>query len=207
MTVKLSTLCLALAASSMSVYAQETSRSSFTGGAGFTAPVGTTGRNTDYGWNVRGGAGMNLNPHFGVMLDLGYDSMGINSGVLSSLGFGGGNLNIFSATIDPVVHLTPKRKVDLYVTGGGGLYHRHQDFTKPAAAPETGVDPFLGVLPSTSPVMSSSYSVNKPGIDAGVGVAFGHRWNGKFFAEARYNRIFAGDYHTDYLPVTFGFRW
>jgi hypothetical protein len=29
-----------------------------------------------------------------------------------------------------------------------------------------------------------------------------------FFAEARYHRIFMGnDLHTDYLPVSFGFRW
>jgi hypothetical protein len=31
-------------------------------------------------------------------------------------------------------------------------------------------------------------------------------WHGKFFAEAKYNRIFA-NYHSDYVPVTFGFRW
>ena len=28
-----------------------------------------------------------------------------------------------------------------------------------------------------------------------------------FLPEARYNRIFVNNYHTDYLPVTFGFRW
>jgi hypothetical protein len=27
------------------------------------------------------------------------------------------------------------------------------------------------------------------------------------FAEARYNRIIMGQFHTDYVPVTFGFRW
>jgi len=42
--------------------------------------------------------------------------------------------------------------------------------------------------------------------DAGVGIAFGHKWGGRFFAEARYDRIFTGNYHTDYLPVTFGYR-
>ena len=30
-------------------------------------------------------------------------------------------------------------------------------------------------------------------------------WRGKVFAEARYHRIFIGDRHTDYIPVTFGF--
>jgi len=29
----------------------------------------------------------------------------------------------------------------------------------------------------------------------------------QIFAEARYHRIFMGNGHTDYLPVSFGFRW
>jgi hypothetical protein len=49
--------------------------------------------------------------------------------------------------------------------------------------------------------------VNKPGIDAGAGIAFGTKWHGKVFAEARYDRIFMGNFHTDYVPVSFGFRW
>lgn len=50
------------------------------------------------------------------------------------------------------------------------------------------------------------YTSNKLGIDVGVGIAFGSVWHGKFFADAKYNRIIA-NYHTDYVPVTFGFRW
>jgi hypothetical protein len=38
--------------------AQETSRFAFSVGAGFTTPVGSTGRYTDMGWNVGGGFGM-----------------------------------------------------------------------------------------------------------------------------------------------------
>jgi hypothetical protein len=31
---------------------------------------------------------------------------------------------------------------------------------------------------------------------------------GKIFAEARYDRVFMGnDWHADYVPVSFGFRW
>jgi hypothetical protein len=55
-------------------------------------------------------------------------------------------------------------------------------------------------------VIVDSYTVNKPGVDVGAGIAFGKKWGGKFFAEARYNRIYLGDRHTDYIPVTFGFR-
>jgi hypothetical protein len=39
-------------------------------------------------------------------------------------------------------------------------------------------------------------------------VGLGGWRGGKFFAEARYHRIYMGnDRHADYVPVTFGFRW
>jgi hypothetical protein len=50
--------------------------------------------------------------------------------------------------------------------------------------------------------------VNKPGFSAGAGVAFGTKWHGKVFAEARYVHIFLNNgERADYVPVTFGFRW
>ena len=188
--------------------AQETPRFAFSAGAGFTTPVGRTSNIVDTGWNVRGGAGVNVNNYFGVMLDVGYDSMGVRSPVLNNLGFGGGSLSVFSATLNPVVHLVPKSSVDVYVTGGGGLYRQNREFTQPGVANGVDFDPFFGFYPYATPidVVVSSYSVVKPGIDAGMGIAFGKKWGGKFFAETRYNRIFLGNRHTDYVPVTFGFR-
>jgi hypothetical protein len=189
--------------------AQETPRFAFSVGAGFTTPVGNTGRQLDDGWNVGGGFGMNFSPYVGALIDLDYNSFGINSGTLANIGVPGGGLHVFSATLDPIVHLNPKGRVDVYVTGGGGLYHRYQDFTAPSVGVATGFDPFFGFYPVAVPttLILASYSVNKPGIDVGAGIAFGSKWHGKFFAEAKYDRIFMGQYHTDYLPVTFGFRW
>jgi hypothetical protein len=191
--------------------AQEFSHFAFGVGAGFTTPVGDTGTRTDLGWNVRGGVGVNFSPYVGLMVNAGYDNLGINSSTLANIGVPGGRMSVFSATLDPIVHLTPKRHYDVYITGGGGLFHRYQEFTAPTVAVTTGFDPFFGFFPvalSANQVLAS-YSVNKPGIDAGIGVAFGSKWHGKFFAEARYNRIFMGNNFgdTEYMPVTFGFRW
>ena len=188
--------------------AQEVPRFAVVGGAGFTTPVGTTSSNLDTGWNIRGGAGVNFSQYLGAMLEAGYDSMGVGSSVLNSLGYGGGRLSVFSLTLNPIVHLVPKGPVDIYVTGGGGYYRQNQDFTQPGVAIGTGFNPFFGFyqVPFATNVVVSSYSINKPGVDVGAGVAFGSKWGGKFFAEARYNRIFTGNYHTDYIPVTFGFR-
>lgn len=191
--------------------AQETPRFSFDLGTGFTAPVGNTGRNLDVGWNIQGGGGFNFSSYVGAMIDLVYNSMGINSTTLGNLGFPGGGVHVFSATLDPIVHLNPKGHFDVYLTGGGGIYHYYQNFTQPSVATFTEFNPFFGgffpvAVPTTE--ILSSYSVNKPGVDGGMGIAFGNKWHGKFFAEARYDRIFmAGNRHVDYVPVSFGFRW
>jgi len=189
--------------------AQETPRFAFSAGAGFTTPVGRTSNIVDTGWNIRAGAGVNFNHYAGLMLDLGYDQMGISSPILNNLSFGGGSLSIFSATLNPIVHLSPTgSRADVYITGGGGLYRQNREFTQPGVSNGIGFDPFFGFYPYAAPVdiVVSSYSVVKPGVNAGMGIAFGSKWGGKFFAEARYNRIFLGNRHTDYIPVTFGFR-
>jgi hypothetical protein len=197
--------CLAVSAN-----AQEVSPFSFSVGAGFTQPVGNTGRNLDQGWNVGVGGGFNFGPYVGAMIDLGFNDFGVNSGTLYNYGLSSGNLRVFSATLDPIVHLTPHGRFDLYVTGGGGIYHEFQNFSAGLVSNGTGnvagnpgypYNTFFGPFPS------ASSSINKPGVDVGAGVAFGTKWHGKIFAEARYNRIFIGNFHTDYVPVSFGFRW
>ena len=114
--------------------AQEVSHFAFDIGAGFTQPVGNSGRHLDEGWNIKGGVGYNFSPYVGVLLQADYNSFGINSSTLRNIGVPGGDLHIFSATLDPIVHLSPKRHADVYVIGGGGLYHRNQEFTQPSSA-------------------------------------------------------------------------
>jgi hypothetical protein len=190
-------------------FAQETPRFSFAAGGGFTQPLAQTGRYLDQGWNVRGGAGVNFNSYLGVMVDAGYNSLGMNSTTLANNGAPGGGVHVFSATLDPVVHLLPKHHVDVYLTGGGGLYRRTLEFTAPTTFTVPAFNPFFGFFPVqvNGTQILSSYSVNKPGFNVGGGVAFGTKWRAKLFAEARYNRMFLGNAHTDFLPATFGVRW
>lgn len=194
-----------------SVNAQEVQRWTFSLGGGFTQPVGNTGRHLNEGWNVQGSGGVNFNSHVGAVLQLDYNSFGINSVTLNSLRFPDGGVHVFSATVDPIVHLTPHHHADVYFIGGGGLYHRNQQFTQPSTATFTAFDPFFGgFFPVTVPTTQilSSYTVNKPGVNFGAGFAVGTKWKAKFFAEARYHRIFVTeDRHTDYIPVSFGVRW
>jgi Outer membrane protein beta-barrel domain len=185
--------------------AQEVPRYSFELGAGFTQPVGNTGRYLDDGWNLKGGVGVNFSNYVGVMGEVGYNSLGFNGATVSNLGYSGGNVNIFSATIDPIVHLTPRSHFDLYAIGGGGLYRWDEQFSVATNV----VTPFsTGSFPVVIPNFGDSYTVNKPGWNAGMGVALGTKWHGKVFAEARYVHIFMNNnLRADFIPVTFGFRW
>jgi hypothetical protein len=185
--------------------AQEVSHFSFELGGGFTQTVGNTGRYLNDGWNLQGGVGYNFSPYIGVMGELGYTQLGFNGATLGNLGYPGGGVNVLSATIDPIVHLTPRSHFDLYAIGGGGLYHWAENFS----APTGGVTPFAtGSFPLVVPNAGDEYSVNKPGFNAGMGVALGTKWHGKVFAEARYVHIFLNNGERgDYIPVTFGFRW
>jgi hypothetical protein len=87
---------------------------------------------------------------------------------------------------------------------------RTEQFTQSGVATGVGYNPFFGFyqfgVPTTE--ILGSYSLVKPGVNGGAGLAFGSKWSGKFYAEARYNRIcMNNNLHTDYVPATFGFRW
>jgi len=193
-----------------SAQAQEMNRFTFNAGVGFTQSLGASGRRLDIGPSLQAGAGMNFTPRFGAVLQFDYNWQGINSTTLNQTGFPGGQVRTWDFTLNPIIHVWPHGPVDAYLIGGGGIYHRTQEFTAPTAATITAFDPFFGFYQAAVPATQvlSSYSVMKPGVNFGAGVAFGTRWHAKMYAEARFHRVFLGnDRYTDYVPVTFGVRW
>jgi len=189
--------------------AQEYSRFTVDIGGGYTVPAGATDNYTRWGWNVRGGLGLNFSPYVGAVANLGYDSLPLNSATAADIGVPGGQVNVFHATLDPVFHLTPRRRVDFYLTGGGGEFHVLREFSAATAGPTSAYIPSLGFFaPVNGPApIPSHYSVSKPGFDAGGGVSIGAAGHGRIFAEARWDHVFVNGGHLDFLPVTFGFRW
>ena len=188
--------------------AQEVPPFTFNVGAGFVEPQRSFGRYTDIGWNAGGGAGFNFTPWMSLMADVNFNNMGINSTALSNFGAPGGTVQIWSFTLDPVIHLTGHRRFDVYITGGGGDYRREDQLTTPAGGFVTVPGPFgFYNYPAFGNQVLASYSVNKPGWDAGLGVNLGSKWRAKFYAEARYNRVYTNNGITDYIPVTFGVRF
>jgi Outer membrane protein beta-barrel domain len=188
--------------------AQEVPRYTGNIGVGFTEPVNSAGSFLDTGWNIQAGGGINFLTNLGAMVEFNYNSFGINSATLEGLGAPGGNVNIWSFTLDPIVHLNHTGPVDVYFTGGGGIYHRLDQLTQPAYGFAPIITPFgFFNVPTVGDIVLSSYSVNKPGVNVGAGITFGSIWRARFYAEARYHRMFTDGGDTDFVPVTFGVRW
>jgi hypothetical protein len=192
--------------------AQNTSRFNFHIGGGFTEPVRYSDGRLDTGFNLTGGAGLNLTPHLGVMGELGFNHLGVSSTILNAVGTPGGAARIYSLTLNPIVRFNPRGRYHFYLVGGGGYYRRTVDFTAPTTTTVTAFDPFLGLfypaaVPSTA--ILSSYTQNKGGwnIGGGVSVRVKGDSNTRFFAESRYHYMYTAPYRTTYLPVTFGLRW
>ncbi len=180
-------------------------------GGGFSEPVKDLGTRLDMGWNAAGGIGVR-GAHLGVLLDASFNRFDINQASLNRVGTAGGNTRIWGFTLDPIIHLAPQDgPMDVYVTGGGGVYHRTVDFTQPGVTTITAFDPWFGVFfPANvaSNFVVGSYSVTKPGVDFGAGFAFRiGSSRAKFFGEARYHHMFTTNINTTYVPVTFGIRW
>jgi hypothetical protein len=91
-------------------------------------------------------ASPNLSANTGRHLDTGWN-VDINSATLNSLGFPDGRVRFWSVTLDHIVHLNPKGPVDFYLFGGGGLYHRTQEFTQPTVAVGHRLRSVLRILP------------------------------------------------------------
>lgn len=180
-------------------------------GAGFTTPVYTTGKRLDAGWNAGGGVGVNISRYLGVEGQFQFNELGVNNSTLNALQFPGGDLQMWSLTLDPVIHFAPSNRFNPYIIGGGGLYHRTIEFTAPTVATLTAFDPFFGLFfPVAVPAnqVLQSMSTYKGGVNGGMGfsIPIGNR-KAKFFAEARYHHMYTSPRATTLLPVTFGIRW
>lgn len=184
----------------------------FTGfvGAGPTVPLNPLAPHTsNVGWDISMGAGV-TNNHAGIMLDFLYNDIGINGTTLNQVGAPQGNVRTWGFTLDPVFHVTQEGPVDLYVTGGGGIYHRNIEFSQPGVAETTFFSPWFGFYPGLVGVnqVLASYSVYKGGVDGGVGMSVRLGSSRiKAFAEARYHYIFTSPTATTMIPVTVGLRW
>lgn len=206
--------CALFFAGALGAQPQWLNQFAFNVGGGYDVPFLTTKTNLAPGFNAQGGVGYNFTKHFTLMAEIEYDQFRINDKALNTLGnpqgYPGGHVKNESITIDPMWHFHRRGNWDVYAIGGGGAFSRTQSLTRPTVATATGSNPFFGFnnpgYPSS--VVNLDYTIHKPGLDVGFGISMTVVYNVKLYAEAKYNRVFAGSLgHMDYMPVSIGIRF
>jgi len=195
-------------------FGMHTSQLAFEAGGGFNAPIGNDLPYITWGGNFTVGAGLHLNKRFAVLGEFEFFDNKLPGSFIAAVNGGGsgqgGNAHIIALTLNPVIDLFPKKNNSIYVTGGGGYYHKSTNFTA-----EVCCD-YYGYAES---VTEASFTSNQMGANLGFGIS--HRFGGiyndstmKVFAEARYHYINTpstsqtnGLGSTGLIPVTVGFRW
>ena len=193
-------------------------------GGGFNIPTGETDPYIDTGYQLNAGGGFHLTKEISLLAMYQFIGDGLPSNIASQAGVDGGNVHIWSFTLNPIVNLLPHHNTSVYVTGGGGFYRKVTNFQ--VNDPQLFCTYYycgIGYVPTTV----GSFSSNQGGWSAGGGVS--HRFAGPYgdgkmtlFAEARYldvlspailnqspnglNPTTIGE-GTKLVPVSFGLRF
>jgi hypothetical protein len=118
---------------------------------------------------------------------------------------------MLSLTAGPMWRFPIAAKVDGYVLGGVGWYHRTVEFTQPTVGVIDVIDPWWGYIgPVLVPTNQVLGSVTKDafGGNAGGGVSFALGESGAaVFAEVRYHYANTKPASTAIVPVSIGIRW
>jgi hypothetical protein len=192
-------------------------------GGGANAPTNDSSPYITWGGNITLGGGYRLSRMLSLMAEYQFIDSKLPGAIIAEAGANGGNDHIWSLTLDPVVDLIPRGKVDVYVTGGGGFYRKLTSFTDPQL---TEYCYYFCTIGTTNAVVGH-FSSNQGGWSVGAGIA--HRFGGftgdgkmKVFAEARYLDVLSPAVigatpnglgattvgaDTKIIPVTFGVRW
>ena len=101
-------------------------------GGGWTTPANESQHDLTYGWDVVAGAGYKFNHKFSLLGEYQFNSNKIPGKVLAQVGEPGGDIHIWSLTVDPVWNYKTSGVWGGYVTGGGGFYRKTTSFTEPA---------------------------------------------------------------------------
>ena len=194
-------------------------------GGGFNAPAGDKSYIT-WGGQFTVGGGYNFSKRFALLAEYQFIDDKLPGAIIAEAGATGGNVHIWSLTLDPVVSLFPKSANDVYVTGGGGFYRKVTSFTDPQQTEYC--DYYYGYCGiGTVNAVVGHFSSNQGGFNIGGG--YQHRMGGmyldskmKFFAEVRYLDVLSPAVNgitpsglgettvgagTKLLPVSVGVRW
>jgi hypothetical protein len=199
-------------------------RLAFEFGGGFNIPTSDTSPYINLGYQINAGGGLHLTKEISLLAMYQFIGDGLPSNIAAQAGVDGGNVHIWSFTLNPVVDLMPHHNTGVYLTGGGGFYRKVTNFQ--VETPQLFCTYFfcgIGFTPETI----GSFSSNQGGWSVGGGVS--HRFAGAYgdgkmaiFAEARYLDVLSPAINnqspnglnpttigegTHLVPISFGLRF
>jgi hypothetical protein len=182
----------------------------FNFGGGVTPMVGADASRLNTGWNFVAGGGYNFTRSLGIVGEYMVNQSGVSNRVLQQLNVPGGSGNIWSLTANPTLRINPNGRFGGYLIGGGGLYTRTVEFTRPTTAAVDFFDPWFGFGTAFVPANQVIGSVTRraAGWNAGGGLTFGlGNMGAKLYTEARYHWADTAGRPIQIIPVTIGLRW
>lgn len=193
----------------------DASHLSFEVGGGFNAPIGNDAPFITWGGNLTLGAGLHFTKRFSALVEYQFIDDKLPGAFIAATGEGAtnGNAHIWSITLDPVIDLFPKSTNSVYLTGGGGFYHKTTSFNIQECCD------FYG-----NPISINTNGFSSRQAGANIGFGYSRRLGGiygdgnmKLFAEARYLFVNSPRFNaatgptpigtTELIPVTIGLRW
>ena len=193
-------------------------------GGGFDTSVGNTTSYVNSGWDLTFGGGMHFSHGLAVLAEYQFMSDGLPTAIINEAGSQGGNVHLWSLTVDPVYDIWPKASNGIYVTGGGGFYRKVTIFT---VQQQQQYCYYFYCGTGYANATAGHFSSNQGGFNVGAG--YRHKFTGMYgdgrmevYAEVRYVDAFtpaiigkspnglgnttigAG---TRLLPINFGIRY
>jgi opacity protein-like surface antigen len=197
----------------------------FEAGGGFNAP---NSNNVTYGGNFSVGAGAHFGSHISGLFEFQFFQDKLPGRIIAQTkgAATAGHARIIGLTFDPIYDFFPKATNDLYVTGGGGYFHKGTSFLAPQL---TTFCYYFYCGQGYANQSIETFSSNSGGWSIGGGYMhrftsmYGNRRTMKLFAQVRYLDIDSAPIvgkttsssippvtisgPTKIIPVTLGIRW
>lgn len=176
-------------------------------GGGVALPQDVAKDRLNRGWDLQSGSTFKVGNSVAILMEVMYNKYGVSDTTLQNLQVPEGKMRILSGTVNFMVGPGATGSGP-YLIGGGGIYNRKIELSKPTTGGVIVVDPWLGVVaPIVIPPgdVIGTFSTTKPGINGGVGLSLGK--NSRAYLEARYHWVFTDNVKTTFIPINFGLRW
>lgn len=175
-----------------------------------SVPVGSIREEVHEGAGLHLGYEYAFRPFFGLRTEYGFASHSFTKDHLERMNMPAGSLSTYRLSLDPIYHLTPQARTNLYVMGGLGVVRARREYT---TKPTTQDASFLQALffrsgtTQRGAVLSSNTS-NRLEMNAGLGMErrMASAPTARWYVEASCHVMTFDGVRYTFIPVVLGLR-